>query len=183
MGPAGVAARMAEIQRRIDEKLGTPPFKDAPAPLAGAIGSAVRPMDPFGSLAVVQDNGMRDMVAKAAGDAGVDPRLLEALVSVESSFNPRAVSGAGALGLAQLMPGTARALGIQDPFDPEQSLVGGARYLKQMLSQFGDVRTALAAYNAGPGAVSRFQGIPPYPETRRYVERVLSAAQARGYTP
>ncbi len=110
----------------------------------------------------------------AASSAGIDPALLAAVAQVESGFNPRAQSGAGAKGVMQLMDSTARGLGVTDPFDPQQSLTGGARFLGGLLRQFnGDVSLALAAYNAGPGAVQRFGGIPPYEETRRYVPKVL----------
>jgi soluble lytic murein transglycosylase-like protein len=102
----------------------------------------------------------------------LDPRLFAALVWTESAFNPAAVSHAGAIGLAQLMPGTAAGLGV-DPWDPVQNLDGGARYLRAQLDAFGSVDLALAAYNAGPNAVSRYGGIPPYVETQFYVLRVL----------
>ncbi|MGB9791097.1 MAG: lytic transglycosylase domain-containing protein [Thermacetogeniaceae bacterium] len=116
-----------------------------------------------------------DSLFIAAGRAfGIDPALLKAVARAESGLNPRAVSPAGALGIMQLMPATARALGVKDPFDPLQSIFGGARYLRYLLDRFGgDVRLALAAYNAGPGAVQRWGGVPPYRETREYVERVL----------
>jgi|GEM_PF-159782 len=112
-------------------------------------------------------------IEKAASDAGVDPALLAALVQHESGFRPDAVSHAGAIGLAQLMPGTAAGLGV-NPRDPEENLAGGARYLREQLDRFGDVRLALAAYNAGPGRVSRAGGIPQITETQNYVERVTS---------
>ena len=114
------------------------------------------------------------MIRQAAAANGVDPALLAALVRAESNFNPNAVSPAGAQGLTQLMPGTARGLGVTNAFDPAQALNGGAKYLRQMLDRFGgDVRMALAGYNAGPGAVARYGGVPPYAETQQYVERVL----------
>ena len=117
-------------------------------------------------------------------DLGIDPALLKGLVQQESGFDPNARSGAGAVGLTQLMPGTAAALGVTDPTDPAQSLQGGARYLREQLDRFGgDERLALAAYNAGPGAVSKYGGIPPYAETQGYVNKVLAnAASYRGAT-
>jgi soluble lytic murein transglycosylase-like protein len=109
---------------------------------------------------------------RAAGTRhGVAPELLAAVAWTESGFQPEAVSPAGAMGLMQLMPGTAAALGV-DPMDPAQAIDGAARYLRQALDQFGDV--ALAAYNAGPGAVQQYGGIPPFPETQAYVQKVLA---------
>jgi soluble lytic murein transglycosylase-like protein len=108
----------------------------------------------------------------------MDPALVAAVARAESGFNPAAVSPAGAQGLMQLMPSTARGLGVTDPFDPAQNLDGGARYLRAQLDRFGDPALALAAYNAGPGAVSRAGGIPPYAETQTYVQRVLGYYQS-----
>lgn len=111
-------------------------------------------------------------IQQAAQAAGVDPKLLAALTWAESGFNPGAASPAGAVGLTQLMPATAAGLGV-DPTDPAQNLLGGARYLAGQLQRFGRVDHALAAYNAGPTAVVKAGGIPPYPETQAYVTRVL----------
>ncbi|MEI6519097.1 MAG: lytic transglycosylase domain-containing protein [bacterium] len=120
---------------------------------------------------------IRDMIKKAAKENNLRPELLEAVVQVESGYNPDAVSSKGAEGLMQLMPNTANALGVSDPFDPEQNLMGGAKYLRQQLDRFnGDEKKALAAYNAGPGAVLRFNGVPPYPETQNYVNKIMSFA-------
>ena len=117
-------------------------------------------------------------IQAAAQKHGVDPALLTALVRQESNFNPTAGSPAGARGLTQLMPGTAASLGVTDVNDPVQALDGGAKYLKQQLDAFnGDERLALAAYNAGPGAVQKFGGIPPYAETQNYVKKVLAYAE------
>jgi soluble lytic murein transglycosylase-like protein len=121
-------------------------------------------------------------ITAAATANGVDPALLAGLVKQESGFNPNAGSGAGARGLTQLMPGTASGLGVKNILDPVENLNGGAKYLKQQLDAFGgDVAKALAAYNAGPGAVQRFGGIPPYAETQNYVRIVQqNAASLRG---
>lgn len=113
-------------------------------------------------------------VTSACRKYGVSARLVESVIHQESGFNPDAVSKAGAAGLMQLMPGTAKDMGVEDRFDPAQNLDGGVRYLAYLLSQFGDVRLALAAYNAGPKAVIKYGGIPPYKETQNYVEAIMS---------
>jgi soluble lytic murein transglycosylase-like protein len=114
-------------------------------------------------------------INQAAHNNGIDPNLLASLVQQESGGNPNAVSPKGAAGLTQLMPGTASDLGVTDPFDVEQNLEGGAKYLAQMLSQFGgDVSLALAGYNAGPGSVASAGGIPNNGETPQYVNNVLA---------
>jgi cell wall-associated NlpC family hydrolase len=129
------------------------------------------------------------LIQQAARDQGVDPALLKGLVQAESGFDPSSVSSVGAQGLAQLMPDTARGLGVTNAFDPLQSLEGGARFLAGALKRFGgNEQLALAAYNAGPGAVERYGGIPPYAETQAYVPRVLGyaseyRAQGFGQTP
>jgi soluble lytic murein transglycosylase-like protein len=117
-------------------------------------------------------------IEAAAAKHGIDPALLKALIKQESGFDPGAGSPAGAQGLTQLMPGTAASLGVTNPLDPAQSIEGGAKYLRQQLDTFGgDVEKALAAYNAGPGAVQRYGGIPPYAETQNYVRKVMAYAQ------
>ena len=119
------------------------------------------------------------MIASAAARYGIDPAILHGLIQQESGFDPNATSSAGAMGLTQLMPGTASSLGVANPLDPSESIEGGARYLSQMLGDFsGNVNDALAAYNAGPGAVKQYGGVPPYPETQDYVTKVLGYAEA-----
>jgi soluble lytic murein transglycosylase-like protein len=120
-----------------------------------------------------------DEITAAARRHGIDPALLAGLIRQESGFNANAVSPAGARGLTQLMPGTAAGLGVANPSDPAQAIEGGAKYLAQQLQRFGgDTARALAAYNAGPGAVERFGGVPPYAETQAYVRRVQAYAAA-----
>src|SRR6266542_1158882 len=114
------------------------------------------------------------LIREASRREGVDPALVKAVVQAESAFNPQAVSAAGAKGLMQLTDGTARSLGVADSFDPVQNVAGGVKYLKQLLGRYGgDTVRALAAYNAGPGAVDSYGDVPPYAETRGYVQRVL----------
>lgn len=197
-GYDGAQQRMAEIRAKINGRMG---MTDGPAaspsireggmnPLSGQIGAGNRvdisedtsPMSPFApGTQVGVDRApphLRAMINDAASNAGVDMELFEALVGQESSYNQGVTSSAGAIGLAQLMPATARSLGV-NPNDPAQNLQGGAKYLRQMIDQFsGNVELGLAAYNAGPGAVKRYGGIPPFKETQDYVRKVLARYQA-----
>ncbi len=119
------------------------------------------------------------LIEQAAARYGLDPAILSGLIQQESGFDPSAHSSAGALGLTQLMPSTAASLGVTEPLDPAQSIEGGARYLSQLMHQFaGNTADALAAYNAGPGAVQQYGGVPPYSETQQYVTKVLGYAAA-----
>jgi soluble lytic murein transglycosylase-like protein len=129
--------------------------------------SAVRTF--FGGLA----DSIRELIKKIAKALNMDPRILEAVARAESGGNQAAISPAGAVGVMQLMPGTARELGV-NPYDTEQNILGGAMYLKRQMDRFGSLPLALAAYNAGPGAVEKYGGISPYEETKRYIANVLS---------
>jgi soluble lytic murein transglycosylase len=115
-----------------------------------------------------------DLISEAALDQRLPPALLKAVIAAESHFDPGAVSQKGAQGLMQLMPATARQLGVDDALAAEANVRGGARYLRELVDRFGDLSRALAAYNAGPAVVDRYGGIPPYRETRQYVDRVLT---------
>jgi len=127
-----------------------------------------------GPVALVKIAELEAVVRKYAREHGVDEDLVWAVMRQESGFNPRAVSPKGAMGLMQLMPGTADLMGVTDPFDLEQNIAGGIKYLEKCLTQFNqDVTLALAAYNAGPQNVVKYQGCPPFPETRQYVMAVL----------
>jgi soluble lytic murein transglycosylase-like protein len=196
LGPQAAVARIAELRQLIAQAgscgaaaNGGASFADAlagagagagqPAASAAAYGAPAAPLAGGNATAAGGSTHYDGLVAAAAQRYGIDPALLHGLIQQESGFDPNAASGAGAVGLCQLMPGTAASLGVSDPRDPAQSIDAGAKYLRQQLDAFGgDPSLALAAYNAGPGAVRRYGGVPPYAETQAYVQKVLGYANA-----
>jgi soluble lytic murein transglycosylase-like protein len=115
---------------------------------------------------------LSELIRQEAANNDLDPRIIYLIIKYESGFNPNATSRTGAMGLMQLMPGTADSLGVNDAYDPYENVAGGAKYFKTQLDRFGDLRQALAAYNAGPGAVENAGGVPNIPETINYVENI-----------
>lgn len=181
----GAAGSDTRVERSFDEVLARHTTSEAtPAlPRATTTPALDRLMEQLGvSPAPSASSSLADVpyaeLFEAAGRRhGVDPALLAAVADAESGYDPTAVSHAGAEGLMQLMPATAAGLGVSDSFDPAQAVDGAARLLADHLERFGSLDLALAAYNAGPGAVARFGGIPPYEETQRYVPKVLQRYQ------
>lgn len=136
------------------------------------VNDATRKYNPQGTS---EKSQLLSMINRVAQDNGVDTKLVQALIKQESGFNPNAKSKAGAMGLMQLMPSTAKAMGVKDPYNATQNVEGGVKYLKSMLNKYnGNVILALAAYNAGPNAVDKYSGVPPYKETQNYVKNILA---------
>lgn len=165
--------RIEEIERRIEQVF--PSSVPAYGNAGGAFGATLQSVVQRSTQ--VYGPELEAMIDRVALKHDVDASIVRAVMRQESGGNARAVSRAGAMGLMQLMPGTANALGVRDPFDPEQNLDGGVRYLKGLLERFGSLPLALAAYNAGPGAVRRYGGVPPFKETQRYVRSIMGAIQ------
>ena len=173
-----IATDLAAVTQRIAEITGqnlspAPPAQAAPGgSFASMVAAAMNPPAPAAPAQIDR------LVSANAGAWGVDPALVKAIIANESGFNASATSKTGAQGLMQLEPGTAANLGVANAYDPAQNIWGGTRYIKGLLDRFhGDLRLAVAAYNAGPGAVEKYGGVPPYAETQAYVENVLDSYQ------
>lgn len=174
-----VVQRIAAIERRINP---TSPTTQSGSNFAAALSAAnARQSTSVQNTTTsnsAQGGDIAKMIQVAADKYGVNPKLAMAVAEAESGLSNEAVSSVGAVGVMQLMPETASALGVRDINDPRENIDGGVHYLKQMLNTFdGDVAKAVAAYNAGPQAVKNYNGVPPYSETRNYVDRVLSLAK------
>ncbi len=194
-GLPGVLARIDELRALIDDPTGaaqpkpttaptqtvappttTPPLAVAqPGQFGAMLSRAISAQSATGSEAAGVNWKTRydDLVSRACERYGVDRRLVHAVIRAESDYNPRCVSHAGAMGLMQLMPENCKDYGVADPFDPAQNIDGGVRHLKDMLDGQDTLALGLAAYNAGPGAVKRYGGIPPYRETQNYVNKII----------
>ena len=143
-----------------------------PEPAAEDAESIASAVDP----SLLQQTPYGDIIAAMSEAHGVNPMLVRALIEVESNYRPKARSNKGAMGLMQLMPSTAREYNVRNPYDPKANIAAGIKHLKGLLDRLGAVDLALAAYNAGEGAVKKFNGVPPYRETRNYVSKILSLA-------
>jgi soluble lytic murein transglycosylase-like protein len=184
---SAVATRIEQITGAPVELPGMPSQQDNSTPSFAAMlqqqmnsgeqgGEGAALGDAPGAPAMLPPTEIESLVDDNAQAQAVDPALVKAIIANESGFNANATSNVGAQGLMQLMPGTAAALGVSNAYDPAQNVAGGTKYIKQLLDHFnGDVRLAIAAYNAGPGAVEKYGGVPPYAETQNYVQNVLSS--------
>ena len=181
-----IAGELARIQARIAQIIGINDDDAPTGPLApnnpggsGQFASMVnQAMGVDAAPATMPPAEIEQLVQSNAATWQVDPALVRAVMANESGFNPKATSKTGAQGLMQLEPDTATSLGVNDAYDPEQNVWGGTRYLRGLLDRFGgDITKAVAAYNAGPAAVEKYGGVPPYAETQSYVKSVLGSYQ------
>lgn len=166
-----------EIQTfdKVLQNAATVKFGDLLTKPTTSVNASIYTTQAHGAEKISPKEKIKDIVSRMSKKHGVDEKLVNALIKQESGFNPNAKSKVGAMGLMQLMPSTAKGLGVTNPMDPEQNVDGGVRYLKSMLNKYnGNIILALAAYNAGPGAVDKYDGVPPYKETQNYVRSILS---------
>lgn len=142
--------------------------------LNSASGNTIGTNKATGGVGIVSPEELDVYINAASKKYNISPKIIKAVIKAESSFDPNCLSKAGAMGLMQLMPATANGLGVKDPYDPAQNIEGGVKYLNYQLKRFdGNIEFALAAYNAGPGAVEKYGGIPPYAETQNYVKKIM----------
>lgn len=147
-----------------------------PLNMIGSSAPAYHPLQQTSGIPSVGSRTFDTYIHEAANQYGVDSKLIDAVIQMESKYNAQARSHAGAEGLMQLMPATAKGLGVTNTFDPRQNVHGGTKYLSQMLNRYnGNLELALSAYNAGPGNVDKYQGVPPFSETQNYVQKVMDA--------
>jgi len=184
-GLQGALARINDIKSRIEELNPNSAETQSTASVFGQVLNNALQIKGEGendspeeipALRLQRNSQFDELIQQQSQTAEIDPSLVKAVIRQESGFNPKAVSHVGAQGLMQLMPGTASGLGVTDSFNPEQNVAGGAKYLKNLLNKYDQsVPMALAAYNAGPGAVDKYHGVPPYKETQNYVKNVMKS--------
>ncbi len=150
-----------------------------PEPVTAVSAAVAQATESLADLSLLQSTPYGEIITSVSQAHGVDPMLVRALIQVESGYRPKARSRKGAMGLMQLMPSTAREYNVRNAYEPRANIAAGVKHLKTLIDKFRGVELALAAYNAGPGAVKKFNGIPPYRETRNYVARILSIAGLR----
>jgi hypothetical protein len=171
-GGGEVTCDKSLIEKILPDEVPHPePKADDPVAVAATAAQAST-IDP----ALLERTPYGEIIASVSEAHGVDPMLVRALIQVESNYRPKAKSNKGAMGLMQLMPATARQYNVRNAYDPKANIAAGVQHLKSLIDRLGDIPRALAAYNAGEGAVAKFKGIPPYRETRNYVTKILSIA-------
>lgn len=168
-GGGEVTCERALVDRIVPDEVPYPEPEEVAEPTEALTEPSVDPL-------VLAATPYGDIIAAMSEAHGVNPMLVKAVIEVESNYRPKARSHRGAMGLMQLMPATARAYQVRNPYDPKANIAAGVKHLKGLLDRLGAVDLALAAYNAGEGAVKKFNGIPPYRETRNYVSKILSLA-------